>query len=481
MGRQGADPPVDSREARVEPDSPAVPRPADLAAGTDSMGTDEPPRRRLSCASGQALPGPRGPGRHCTAAATHTAGSGYAAVEPASPSAPRHTATRGACVAASGGEPAEQTTAGPASRVTAPAVDLAPGQTTRSAAFARRRAAEQEGRRAAAAERDAGLVLGGAPGWLWVVLSFGHVLRYRVAHRRRVLARCSALLAPSLAARFVARLRSLVRRRRDVLETIAEAPYPCRWVDVGYDEETGIFSFRAPDGTISREHPAAAATVGSAVPAYDASGSVVAALSPPRESTIVLCPEASGAWCYYDTALGTACWCAPEGSSPLVSTVLVAGRVPPERPPRLPPGVGLGSLDRLPWLPIFRDDSSCVLVYSQLTGSVREAPWICLRTTSGVVYFANLVTRETRWFPPRRWMAGWVEHMSRDSWGKVLATDVAPFDARSPYARMLLPPEVSRRMVDGGAGYHLTQAEDLPPPADEHDAIDTRLPDGAHT
>ena len=63
--------------------------------------------------------------------------------------------------------------------------------------------------------------------------------------------------------------------------------------DVGYDPTTGQFSFRDAHGVISTVHPVAASQ--SSVPAYAANGTIVPPLSPPVDSSIVLCPEASGA------------------------------------------------------------------------------------------------------------------------------------------------------------------------------------------
>ena len=71
---------------------------------------------------------------------------------------------------------------------------------------------------------------------------------------------------------------------------------------------------------------------------------------------VVLRPEASGAWCYCDTATGTASWYPPDGSTSLVARLFP--EVPPvseERPPRIPSQVGLNSLTYTGWAPIFRD------------------------------------------------------------------------------------------------------------------------------
>ena len=133
-------------------------------------------------------------------------------------------------------------------------------------------------------------------------------------------------------------------------------------------------------------------------------------MSPPADSPIVLRPEASGAWCYYNTALGTAEWHPPDGSMQLSDHQLVLTSIGPhcQPPPRLPRTVGLGCLTDTPWIVLYQDSDSRVLLFHRLTGAIREAPWIALRTFGGRVYFAKVVTRETSWFPPPLWMAGWV-------------------------------------------------------------------------
>ena len=80
-----------------------------------------------------------------------------------------------------------------------------------------------------------------------------------------------------------------------------------------------------------------------------------------------------------------------------------------------------------------------VTLYHRVTGCTRSAPWFTLRH-SGRVYFANIITGETRWAPPMGWRDGWVSHAS-------------PFDHRSPYARSLIPPSLATMHVEGGACY----------------------------
>ena len=68
-----------------------------------------------------------------------------------------------------------------------------------------------------------------------------------------------------------------------------------------------------------------------------------------------------------------------------------------------------------------------------------RAPYFRMRH-DGRVYFANIVTNETRWAPPMGWRDGWVSLTS-------------PFDRRSPYARSLIPPSLAKMHVEGGACY----------------------------
>ena len=83
---------------------------------------------------------------------------------------------------------------------------------------------------------------------------------------------------------------------------------------------------------------------------------------------------------------------------------------------------------------------------SVLTGAVRAAPWVALRASGLTVYFANLITRETRWFPPHRWMEGWISRQSID------CSD-AIFDRSSAMGKRVLPFHLGRERVEGGSPY----------------------------
>ena len=101
-----------------------------------------------------------------------------------------------------------------------------------------------------------------------------------------------------------------------------------------------------------------------------------------------------------------------------------------------------------------------------MSGAVRDAPWIVLRTPSGVAYFANLVSRETRWLPPHRWMEGWI--LRRPATPDQLAADQHPhlhIDEAVALDRTRMQPAAAygRRAVEGGAPYLYTLRESKNP------------------
>ena len=103
--------------------------------------------------------------------------------------------------------------------------------------------------------------------------------------------------------------------------------------------------------------------------------------------------------------------------------------------------MGLNSLGGTDWVPIFEDAASLVFMFNRVTGAVREGPWIVLRDPDGLPFFVNLVSRVTRWLPPHRWMEGWI---SRDS---------SAWSGHQFYTRSLLPRDIARLRVEGGAPY----------------------------
>ena len=106
------------------------------------------------------------------------------------------------------------------------------------------------------------------------------------------------------------------------------------------------------------------------------------------------------------------------------------------------------------WMPIFRDREHWILLLNLETGAVREAPWILLRTDDGHVFFANLFTRETRWFPPHRWMQEWVTRSFVPSNYRAHgAVGCHYLPLGSPLLRHMLDPYIARLRVEGGAPY----------------------------
>ena len=325
-------------------------------------------------------------------------------------------------------------------------------------------------------QREAGALLASVRPHTWCILAFCLRLRRR-AEQRAIAQLHSRLLQYPQCARFVACLRARVSRRAAALKLLSSLPRPLPH-DVGYDGDSG-FRFRDVRGVVTARHPAFTATA-ETIPAYSPDGSVVPPVSPPSTSMVVLRPEASGAWCYCDTASGTASWYPPDGSTSLVARLFP--EVPPvseERPPRIPSQVGLNSLAHTGWAPIFRDGTHEVFLVHQQTGAVRSAPWIVLRTRDGRAYFANLLTRETRWLPPHLWMQGWVSRLEVDS-ASPAGVDIGsmsqalsnsgrdlPCDWRRP-----LPTLVGRQRVEGGAPYLYEPALGVPqyPPDERWDS-----------
>ena len=330
---------------------------------------------------------------------------------------------------------------------------------------------------------DAGVLLGQIPRRTWALLAMRfRALRWlararvQAAYRAHVLQRLALAFHPGCR-RFVRTLRERSARRRTVLALLQGRPQPMVR-DVGYDSGSERFSFRNASGAVSHVHPAG--TVEGPIPAYSDDGSVVAPMSPPVDSSVVLCPERNGGWCYYDTTSGRAAWHAPEGSTPLRDREVRPASLPDTPPPRLPPGLALGGLQATPWMALWSDADGTVLLHSRITGAVREAPWISLRTSTGVVYFANLESHETRWLPPHRWMEGWVARPpwasletvgQQDPWHQRLSEwPILYGTGRRTDDRDPLPQEFARRRVDGGAPCMLDPGSGVPQyPPDEHD------------
>ena len=118
----------------------------------------------------------------------------------------------------------------------------------------------------------------------------------------------------------------------------------------------------------------------------------------------------------------------------------------------------MDSLAGTGWATIYRDQVNEVFLVHQQTGAIRNAPWIALRTRDGRAYFANLLTRETRWLPPHLWMHGWVSRLEVYSASPAGADIGSMSQALSSGGRDLpcdwrkpLPTLVGRQRVEGGA------------------------------
>ena len=307
------------------------------------------------------------------------------------------------------------------------------------------------------ARAAAGRMFAAVPVHIWAALDTAYRL-----HRR-------AAASPTAAAR-----RAASARRERILAIRASSPQPIISFDVGSVD--GELLYRSELGVISKLHPmsckqGANDCIGHALLA---DGSTAPPLLPPDGCVVRLCADRSGAICYYDDGSGMVSWDPPPGSTRhgaihLQSVQFLPGAAAPftEPPPCFPPGLGLYSLRGTPWVPLFEDCESKVLMLHTETGCVRSAPWISLRNAYGCVFFVNLITHQTRWLPPRRWMQDWVSRPSINEDGR--AYGMALEGTR--FTRDLLPPLVSRLRVEGGAPYLWESG--LPTYAsDEHD---TRL------
>ena len=258
------------------------------------------------------------------------------------------------------------------------------GRQTRRSAL---RAAQHNALRAMAAS---------APKHTWAAAAICWSFYFRLRSR--------AATSPSATAR-----RHANAQRARAIELRSSAPRPLIHFDV-CNSADGLLCYRSDRATVSASHPAERpdplVKIGFLI-MHD--GSTAPPLFPPSQSDLVLCADASGAMCYYNTALGDAQWDAPEGSTSEAGWILAELSAPfPDPPPCLPPKLSLNSLRNTGWYPLFRDADNCIQLYHSETGTVRYAPWIALRTDSGIVFFVNLVTMVSRWMPPHRWADLWI-------------------------------------------------------------------------
>ena len=251
-------------------------------------------------------------------------------------------------------------------------------------------------------------------------------------------------------------------RRRDT----SQPPVPILR-DVGFDANSSMFTYRDAQGHTTFVHPA---LTGTTPTACDADGHEVTPVQPPQESSIVLCPESTGKLCYYDTQTGVATWLPPPGSGPLEQLTKSAVACLPQRsPPQLPGDLRLGQMHTQAsgWFAVFQDADDSVTLYHVATGTLREAPWVALRTPDGVIYFGNLVSRETRWLPPHLWQEGFISRHSLrvldDPYDELVSRGLVDH-------RTSLPRQLARMRVEGGAPYRLDVGSGTPRyPPDEFD------------
>ena len=332
---------------------------------------------------------------------------------------------------------------------------LQPRQTRRSAAFIARRVAETANTTATDVGKEAALTTTvSIRHRTWVALAFCYRLMATVAAR----ANAAAQRYPACQQLFNQPLRSFSELRMRVRERVlVNSPRPLL-CDVGYNATTTSFSFRLPNGEVSSQHPSGCSGL---APAFSSDGSIVRPMQPPADSTLVLAPERNGGWCYYDSALGSCQWHAPVVSAPLRTCELSQLPSWGMPPPLLAANVTIGSpvlARETQWTPIYEDHEHRILLLHRLTGAVRAAPWVALRTINGGIYFANLITRQTRWTPPHRWMEDWVYRPSPNDF------DIERYSAKrshpllGPHSlaiRDLIEPGLARLRVEGGAPYLL--------------------------
>jgi hypothetical protein len=265
---------------------------------------------------------------------------------------------------------------------------------------------------------------------------------------------------------FLYRLRRPSRLRAasiaHALQLISLPPQPLLGYDLGFGDLTNDLVLRSPTGSFISHHPTITHLTIPAIPTYSTAGLAVAPLVPPASSRLVLCPESSGAWCYYHVDLGHSTWHLPpelaSSSSPISPTALpsLTAFTADEQPPNLDPRLTLDNLERhTSWLPLYADHTHVITLYNKMTGCTRVAPWLTMRD-HGRIYFVNIVSRESRWAPPLGWLDAWVSRVS-------------PFDRRSMYARTLIPSSLARMHVEGGAPYMDSSGR----PKYEFDSADT--------
>ena len=248
------------------------------------------------------------------------------------------------------------------------------------------------------------------------------------------------------AQRTIEKRRAQDRQRLAIRELYTSRPKPIASYDVGVDRNGGLL-YRSSSGTVKAVHPSMSPL--DTIPlecVVSQDGLNTELLQPPSGSSFDICPDTSGAMCYINRNNGEAQWEAPPGSTALTERPLIASLLPAL--PKFPTGLGYGALQHTQWHPLYQDHIGRVVLYNAETGAIREGPWICLRTAAyGMVYFANLITQDVRWFPPRGWMEAWISRPNRTPAGDM--RDVV-FDGHR-LSQYLLPMALARQRVECGA------------------------------
>ena len=288
----------------------------------------------------------------------------------------------------------------------------------------------------------------------------------RCAHRAAAFALLSCHVTPSkwltlhFVFHFIDKLRRPAELRAAAMKRMLSSPEPMIGYDLGLDEKSKDLIIRSPDGKLLSHHPSKCSISLDSISVYSPLGDLIKPLIPPPSSGLVLCAEATGAWCYRNVDLGTTYWHLehpdlPKGiiensttisieSLPILRTYKIN-----DQPPRFDSRFTLDNLERSSmWLVLRNDQCNVIHLYNRLTGSTRLAPWFTY-TFHGRPCFINFVTHEMRWFPPLGWLDGWI-------------TFISPFDKRSFYARHLLPHALARMHVEGGASYPDSTGTPLP-------------------
>ena len=216
---------------------------------------------------------------------------------------------------------------------------------------------------------------------------------------------------------FIKKLRRPAEMRAAALKRMLSSPVAMVGYTLGFREESEELIIRSPDGKLLSHHPSDCSIMLDSISTYSPLGELTTPLIPPPSSRLVLCAEATGAWCYRNIDLGTTFWHLQHSDLPKEifenSTPLSIGSLPILRdygifgePPRFEPRFNLDNLERSSsWIVLRNDLKHEIHLYNRITGATREGPWFTYPFHHRPC-FINFVTHETRWFPPHRWLDG---------------------------------------------------------------------------